>query len=778
MSYLQFVGMTGLLLLGLWTQPAVAESEARNLDWTAPQHFRIVLTVDARGRVRSQSPAAVELDFQSHLGSRHVLDEHSVDVVAVDDAGRPRVFDDSRPETERCLVPHRIDRLFGSDKVTLNFVVPDHTCRRYAVYFDTVQSGLGRPNRYAGLVGDGDRFREDFQKREIAASHFDQFVDFDGDGDWDLFQGGVEPFVDCYENLGGNRMAARGRLANGGQLFRLPCSKQNRSWLTVAFFDVDGDGDQDFFPSFNDGPDGGRIVFYRNTTAGPGQPLTFSRVGPLQTVTGEPLAGGAQAGGWFPSIVFVTGWDGETTRRLDALVGSNHHCWLYRGLGTNADGSPQFAAAVAVQAGGTDINLPNPRFDTVDIDADGDLDLFAGAQPGPVWWFENRGTRAKPALAAGRVVAWEGRYLIADAHSGVKVADFDGDGLLDLAAGRFWERTDLNRPDQPREFGGFFRNVGSRSAPRFVRDTERSPFTEQFQSCDAVRQNCVRAFDWDHDGKSDLLAGDTDGFVWFFRNRSSQRFSLFARAKKIQAGGQPLSVAKSGGHARFDVCDWDHDGRRDLLIADGQGTLSFFRNSGGNSQPVLEAGQQVLADGKPVQGAARASVLVCDWDNDGRQDIVFADEKGFRWHRNVGTADRPVLAAPQTILFNGRTVNYVRPNLGSFVDWDGDGKRDFIGCHFENSIRLYRNLGSGMTASEPQFSDPEGIVLVAASSPQIISGAEAVDWNGDGDVDLLTGQGHGGSGLRFFERDWIEDELHGTHPLVTSSSLETKPASP
>jgi hypothetical protein len=53
-----------------------------------------------------------------------------------------------------------------------------------------------------------------------------------------------------------------------------------------------------------------------------------------------------------------------------------------------------------------------------------------------------------------------------------------------------------------------------------------------------------------------------------------------------------------------------------------------------------------------------------------------------------------------------------------------------------------------------------------------------VDWNGDGDLDLLTGQGHGGSGLRFFERDWIEDELHDSHPLVTVQAVEAKPKAP
>ncbi len=55
----------------------------------------------------------------------------------------------------------------------------------------------------------------------------------------------------------------------------------------------------------------------------------------------------------------------------------------------------------------------------------------------------------------------------------------------------------------------------------------------------------------------------------------------------------------------------------------------------------------------------------------------------------------------------------------------------------------------------------------------MISGADAIDWNGDGDIDLLTGQGHGGSGLRFYERDYLEDELAGSHPLVRVIAVET-----
>jgi FG-GAP-like repeat len=750
----------------------------RDADWTSANHFRVPLSVEVGDRPRSHSPAAVEVDFQALLGDGKAFDESTIEVVAIDADGKPKVFDASLSAGERVRVPHRLDRLYGSTKATLNFVVPDQSATQYLVYFDTVESGLGKPDRYAGLVGDGDCFRECRQQREIGACHFDQFVDFDGDGDLDLFKGGVEPFVYCYENVGGNRLVDRGRLSSGGEVLTLPKSSDNRSWVTVAFGDVDGDGDQDFLPSFNDGPDAGTIVLYRNTTRENHGQLTFTRVGPVQTVSGALLAGGKQAGGWFSSTL-VTDWDGDG--RLDLVVGSNGHCYLYRSLGLDKTRLPRLADAVPIEAAGQEITLVNPRFDYADADGDGDLDLFAGTQPGAIHWFRNVGSRSKPVFAKGTIVAYRGKYMIGDAHSGVKVADFTGDKLPDLVCGRFWERADLDHIERPRDYGGLYTNVGTLAEPRFERQPETgtlaagSPYTEQFQICDAVRQNCVRAVDWDRDGKQDLLAGDTDGFIWLFRNESGKHYSVFAPGEKLLAGGKPLSLTASGGHARMSICDWNNDGKPDLIAADGGGKVTLFLDAGNGSTPSLSAGVQVLADGRPIQGKARASVLVYDWNNDGKKDLVFADSDGFWIYKNVGTDAAPLLAAVEPMAFGGRSSRkYVRPNLGSVVDWDGDGKQDFIGCNFENNIRFYKNLGSGGRGEEPRFKSLDGVIIVKSSSPQMISGADAVDWNGDGDIDILTGQGHGGSGLRFFERDWIEDELHGAHPRVTAGGIESK----
>ncbi|MBI4580338.1 MAG: VCBS repeat-containing protein, partial [Planctomycetes bacterium] len=63
---------------------------------------------------------------------------------------------------------------------------------------------------------------------------------------------------------------------------------------------------------------------------------------------------------------------------------------------------------------------------------------------------------------------------------------------------------------------------------------------------------------------------------------------------------------------------------------------------------------------------------------------------------------------------------------------------------------------------------------------QMMSGADAVDFNGDGDLDIVTGQGHGGSGIRFYERDYINDYVNetvsgtNTWPSVTVGATERK----
>ncbi|MDO8587428.1 MAG: FG-GAP-like repeat-containing protein [Armatimonadota bacterium] len=748
--------------------------------WTSPDHYRVLLTVNPRISYRRNSPASVEIDFPQlldQMGAPGSFDENTIEVTAYNASGQPAVYDGSRTGYEQYLLPWRIQRYYGLSRVTLSFVLPDQTYTQYAVYFDTKESGTGKPWRYAGLVGDGDLFRQEYGRREINACKFDSFADFDNDGDLDLFKGGVESYIYCYENVGSGEFVDRGKMTSGGQPWSLT-GDGGRAWLTVEFNDWDSDGDQDLFASFTDGPDEFQIVIYENVTA-PGGYITFSKVGYLLTKTLKPLGSS-----WFAAPTVVD-WDGDGKK--DFLVAKDDQLVFYKNVSpTNSIRAITLNDGVYVRANGTEINIFAGRADCADIDSDGDLDLFMGTQDGHIFWFKNVGTRTAPILTTGRLIAF---YEFMDAHSWVKVADFDGDGLLDLVPGRFWERTHFG--EQDRVFGRMYKNVGTATSPRFeARDADQgAPYIEQFQICDAVRQNGVRAADWNEDGKLDLIASDTDGFVWFFRNTTNSLFPVFAPGEKLMADDKAVRVYAEdnwGGYARADVADWNNDGRKDLLVADGRGWLTLYLNVGSASGPLLGAGTRVFANNKPIDGSGRCTVLVCDWDNDGKKDVIFgmtgegtsdyydwpstagesAGDSGFLFYRNVGADANPSLAYPSWVAAGLTRITYnVRPNLGEFIDWDGDGKKDFIASEFESDVRWHRNTAA--VNGPPEFGSTTGSVLVTGPCQMLVSGADALDWNSDEDIDILTGQGHGGSGLRFYERDYVKDMGSGLYPIVT-----------
>ncbi len=197
--------------------------------------------------------------------------------------------------------------------------------------------------------------------------------------------------------------------------------------------------------------------------------------------------------------------------------------------------------------------ITTPTF--VDIDNDGDLDLFVGEHDGNLNFFRNSGTATNPdfELATENIVS----TLIG---SNVKAAfgDVDNDQDQDLFLGESFTGKII-----------FFRNTGSENQPQFTQDES---IILDFTYPGSFPAPVLA--DIDEDGDLDLIVGERDGNVNLVHNTGTATDPSFELATSNFAGAQIALLSTPA------LTDIDKDGDLDLFVGEEQGQLSFYRNLG------------------------------------------------------------------------------------------------------------------------------------------------------------------------------------------------------
>ncbi len=209
------------------------------------------------------------------------------------------------------------------------------------------------------------------------------------------------------------------------------------------------------------------------------------------------------------------------------------------------------------------------------------------------------------------------------------MADLNSDGHKDMVTGSW--------PGEIYIFAGS--KDGKFAAPVSLKDEAGKEINVGNASALAIR-------DWDKDGDQDLCVGTIDGEVYFLANEAG----IFGEALALQADGETIS-AHHGGPA---VADWDGDGNLDLIVADGDGQVSFFKNQSAKGQPKLSAGVVLVpkADKEDHNSyGRRAKIDVADWNNDGRLDLLLGDFRSKQGEAPEMTdADKEAKAAAEAAL--------------------------------------------------------------------------------------------------------------------------------
>lgn len=145
------------------------------------------------------------------------------------------------------------------------------------------------------------------------------------------------------------------------------------------------------------------------------------------------------------------------------------------------------------------------------------------------------------------------------------------------------------------------------------------------------------------------------------------------------------------------VCDYNADGKKDLLVGqEGIGrpcNVYVYLNEGTDATPVFGDSTPVLFNGVPLTYWRTIPVLQ-DLDGDGIHDMTLGGwYSDVRFYANSGTNANPIFTTyVYLVMPDSQNYSNGNPPRVNYTDWDGDGDLDMITCDYYGSVFLRRNI--------------------------------------------------------------------------------------